>query len=142
MYDLLPRYIHTEPTMTLAPTLLPSEYEGNQGKAENIYRALIRRWLRTVASERQNHICCYCGRETNDIPEDNLQATLDHVIPRSLGGQDTLDNTVMACAKCNRSRSSQDVERYWIKRQKDFAGNNRRGNRVAGPSFEVCSYAA
>lgn len=134
--DYLPRYVHEMPTMEMARQyMLPDKPEWPR----LVYKTLLRRWLRTIASEQQNHYCCYCGRETNDIPEHNLQATLDHVIPRSMGGEDTPENTVMACAKCNRSRGSEDAEKYWKRRQKDFTGPNYRGNRVAGPAFTLCS---
>ncbi len=142
MFELIPRFVHEEPTVTLALTYLSGDHLSNENRIKSAYKALVRRWLRTVASERQNHFCCYCGRETNDIVDHDMQATLDHLVPVSKGGQDTLENSVMACAKCNRKRGNENAEEFWEKRQRDFAGKNRRGNRMAGPSFEVCSYTA
>jgi 5-methylcytosine-specific restriction endonuclease McrA len=46
---------------------------------------------------RDNHICQYCGNTKH--------LTLDHVIPRSKGGQHTWDNVVTACEKCNSKKS-------------------------------------
>lgn len=43
---------------------------------------------------RDNYTCQYCGR--ND-----LELTLDHVIPRRLGGKHSWDNLVTACKVCN-----------------------------------------
>jgi 5-methylcytosine-specific restriction endonuclease McrA len=45
---------------------------------------------------RDSSRCQYCGKEfhTTDL-------SLDHVVPRSLGGQSTWDNIVCACMKCN-----------------------------------------
>lgn len=43
--------------------------------------------------KRDDHECQYCGSEKD--------LTLDHVIPRSKGGQDTWDNLVTCCSKCN-----------------------------------------
>jgi 5-methylcytosine-specific restriction endonuclease McrA len=37
--------------------------------------------------------CAYCGREG--------YLTVDHVVPRSRGGDNTLENRVMACPPCN-----------------------------------------
>ncbi len=45
---------------------------------------------------RDNNLCQYCGRK---YPTTEL--SLDHVIPRSQGGQSTWDNVVCACVKCN-----------------------------------------
>jgi 5-methylcytosine-specific restriction endonuclease McrA len=45
---------------------------------------------------RDGHICQYCGRH---LPTHQL--SLDHVIPRSRGGQTTWENVVCACLTCN-----------------------------------------
>jgi 5-methylcytosine-specific restriction endonuclease McrA len=42
---------------------------------------------------RDHHACQYCGNAK--------KLTLDHVIPRSKGGQHTWDNVVAACETCN-----------------------------------------
>lgn len=43
---------------------------------------------------RDNFTCQYCGRRGNDL-------TIDHVIPRSRGGQHSWLNLVSACRGCN-----------------------------------------
>jgi 5-methylcytosine-specific restriction endonuclease McrA len=43
--------------------------------------------------QRDGHACQYCGSKK--------RLTLDHVIPRSKGGQHTWDNVVAACTGCN-----------------------------------------
>ena len=45
---------------------------------------------------RDNNTCQYCGKR---FPTTEL--TLDHVIPRSLGGQSSGTNLVCACVRCN-----------------------------------------
>lgn len=45
---------------------------------------------------RDNNQCQYCGRK---YPTAEL--SLDHVVPRSQGGQSTWDNIVCACVDCN-----------------------------------------
>jgi 5-methylcytosine-specific restriction endonuclease McrA len=45
---------------------------------------------------RDNNQCQYCGRK---FPTSEL--SLDHVIPRSQGGQTTWENVVCACVSCN-----------------------------------------
>lgn len=42
---------------------------------------------------RDKHTCQYCGS--------TKRLTIDHVIPRSKGGQHTWDNVVTACDHCN-----------------------------------------
>ena len=43
---------------------------------------------------RDDETCQYCGKRTRDL-------TLDHVIPRSRGGQSTWENLVASCKACN-----------------------------------------
>lgn len=48
---------------------------------------------------RDGHRCRYCRRE--DLP-----LTVDHVIPRSLGGSDGPENLVAACRDCNLGKAA------------------------------------
>jgi 5-methylcytosine-specific restriction endonuclease McrA len=43
---------------------------------------------------RDNYTCQYCGRRTSEL-------TIDHVIPRHLGGKHVWTNVVAACPHCN-----------------------------------------
>jgi 5-methylcytosine-specific restriction endonuclease McrA len=43
---------------------------------------------------RDNFVCQYCGRHTALL-------TIDHVLPRHLGGQHKWSNVVAACSHCN-----------------------------------------
>ena len=43
---------------------------------------------------RDEETCQYCGKRSRDL-------TLDHVIPRSRGGQSTWENLVASCKVCN-----------------------------------------
>jgi 5-methylcytosine-specific restriction endonuclease McrA len=43
---------------------------------------------------RDGHACQYCGHGGDSL-------TLDHVVPRSRGGQDSWENIVVACVRCN-----------------------------------------
>lgn len=52
---------------------------------------------------RDNHTCQYCGR--NDV-----ELTLDHVIPRHLGGSHTWENLVTACRGCNHVKGGRMAE--------------------------------
>ena len=48
---------------------------------------------------RDGHQCQYCGRQ---LPTRELN--IDHVIPRSRGGEDSWQNLVTACRSCNRRK--------------------------------------
>lgn len=43
--------------------------------------------------KRDQHTCQYCGTKSD--------LTLDHVLPRSRGGEDSWENLVTACNQCN-----------------------------------------
>lgn len=43
---------------------------------------------------RDNYTCQYCGIKGKDL-------TIDHVVPRWMGGPHTWDNLVACCRKCN-----------------------------------------
>lgn len=63
------------------------------------YDRLPRRSLRLnrhTIFARDGHCCQYCGRR---LPTSQL--SLDHVVPRSRGGETTWDNVVCACIMCN-----------------------------------------
>jgi 5-methylcytosine-specific restriction endonuclease McrA len=50
---------------------------------------------------RDDYICQYCGTSVS-----RKTATLDHVIPSSLGGTSTWENSVCACGDCNSRKSN------------------------------------
>ena len=56
---------------------------------------------RTNILWRDNYQCQYC---TKKFPE--LELTLDHIIPKSRGGENTWENLVTACKKCNQKKGS------------------------------------
>ena len=51
---------------------------------------------------RDHHTCQYCGIRAHDL-------TIDHVIPRSRGGQHTWDNVVAACRTCNHRKGGKSI---------------------------------
>ncbi len=52
---------------------------------------------------RDEYTCQYCGQRV-------AHPTIDHVVPKRLGGQDTWDNLVTACAKCNARKGGRTLE--------------------------------
>jgi 5-methylcytosine-specific restriction endonuclease McrA len=60
--------------------------------------------------QRDGHACQYCGSRK--------RLTLDHVIPRSKGGQHSWDNVVAACAGCNGRKGDQLLHQTNMKLRK------------------------
>ncbi len=52
---------------------------------------------------RDNYTCQYCGRR-------DVSLTVDHVIPRHLGGPHKWTNLVAACSACNHRKGGRKVE--------------------------------
>ena len=52
---------------------------------------------------RDNYTCQYCGKQGGNL-------TLDHVIPRRLGGTHSWKNLVTACEACNHRKGGRTVE--------------------------------
>ncbi len=77
-------------------------------------RKEARHHWRDSIKECWDHRCAYC----NAIPIDDKSLTLDHVKPRSAGGQDLTSNLVPACAKCNADKGSEDYKKWF--RKQDF----------------------
>jgi 5-methylcytosine-specific restriction endonuclease McrA len=59
---------------------------------------------RIAVRERAENRCEYCQKRQDESPLIALQ--IEHVIPRKHGGTDDLDNLALACADCNRKKSS------------------------------------
>lgn len=49
---------------------------------------------------RDRHRCVYCGA---------IATSLDHVVPRSRGGQHSWDNVVAACGRCNHQKADRPL---------------------------------
>ena|ERR1051325_6588326 len=45
--------------------------------------------------------CFYCFRTIEELKEQGIYMTVDHVIPKCRGGTNDLDNLVAACERCN-----------------------------------------
>jgi 5-methylcytosine-specific restriction endonuclease McrA len=58
-----------------------------------------RKITRKAVLARDAWTCQYCGRQATGL-------TVDHVIPRSRGGQSVWENIVASCAPCNRKKGS------------------------------------
>jgi 5-methylcytosine-specific restriction endonuclease McrA len=57
--------------------------------------------VRQSVRERANSLCEYCHSPERIC---STRFTIDHLIPQSLGGDDTISNLALACRRCNERR--------------------------------------
>lgn len=104
---------------------------------------LLRRYVRIPSNKlvpvsrrgvlrRDGQRCAYCG---------NAATTIDHVQPRSRGGQDSWENLVACCLKCNNVKSNRTLgEIGWKLRVRPKAPHGTtwlvRGVERAQPEWE------
>jgi hypothetical protein len=65
---------------------------------------------RNLIYKRDSNKCQYCG-STKSL-------TIDHVIPKSKGGEDTWENLVVACSPCNVKKGDKFLEQTNMKLQR------------------------
>lgn len=76
-----------------------------------VLKTVVKFRFTTVACNRMNIVwrdnnqCQYCA---NYFPSDKL--TMDHVIPKSRGGDNSWENLVAACKKCNQKKGSRTIK--------------------------------
>ena len=66
-------------------------------------RAVQRKISRRALFARDGWKCAYCGTTAGRL-------TLDHVVPRSRGGESVWENVVTACAPCNHRKGNRSLE--------------------------------
>ena len=72
-----------------------------------------RRWRKAI-KDTWNNCCCFCGNP----PISDQSLTIDHLKPRSKGGEDVSTNCLPACLEHNQSKGSQDWKPWF--RSQDF----------------------
>ncbi|MHC5182274.1 MAG: HNH endonuclease [Planctomycetota bacterium] len=72
-----------------------------------ISRRRAKRQFRQSILEAWNHACAYCEKPAT---------TLDHVRPRSKGGETSRNNLISCCANCNCRKGSYEWV-YWYRTQ-------------------------
>lgn len=61
--------------------------------------------IREYLLEKFNRKCVYCGSSS-------VVLNIDHVIPKSKGGSNRLDNLVLACAPCNQRKKARSLDEF------------------------------
>ena len=96
--------------------------------------------LQTVRFNRKNlfarddHTCQYCGRQ-----KPTNQLSLDHVVPRSHGGQTTWENIVCCCLRCNcrkGGRTPQQARMRLLSRPAKPRNNPLLAQPIQDPRYE------
>ncbi|MGD0273028.1 MAG: HNH endonuclease [Gaiellaceae bacterium] len=65
----------------------------------HVPRAVKKKISRRALFARDGWRCGYCGSSTSKL-------TLDHIVPRSRGGESVWENVVSSCASCNHRKGS------------------------------------
>ena len=73
-------------------------------------RAVQRKISRRALFARDGWRCVYCGTTTGRL-------TLDHVVPRSRGGESVWENVVTSCATCNHKKGNRTLEESGLQLQ-------------------------
>jgi 5-methylcytosine-specific restriction endonuclease McrA len=81
-----------------------------------------RKITRKAVLARDAWTCQYCGRQAAGL-------TVDHVIPRSRGGQSVWENIVASCAPCNRRKGN--------KTPREASMHPRSSPRPPGPTVFI-----
>lgn len=83
-------------------------------KNKQYKKSLIPIHLRRAVLFRDKGICQYCGKNGKPgwypdkvfeiIHGKEVAFEIDHIVPEFLGGKTILDNLILACRECNRSK--------------------------------------
>ena len=94
-------------------------YYAENAKQRKLRAAACRRWRARFATAYRERVygpdwtCHYCGWTTP--PEDRGPAhglTVDHRLPVCRGGDDSPENTLVACVSCNSRKGRKTYEEY------------------------------
>jgi len=76
----------------------------NQIKEAAAQKVKVMPSLRWLVFQRDDWKCVSCGRSSHD----NVILNMDHILPRSKGGPDRIDNLQTLCWECNIGKSNRD----------------------------------
>lgn len=74
---------------------------------ETYQHGTLHKWqLRSYVFHRDGRKCGYCGSSRKERYE------LDHIVPKSLGGTDSVSNLVVCCRECNTAKGNMTVAEF------------------------------
>lgn len=100
------------------------EIQGNEYQQGRMYGYEDKR---AYLLERENRCCIYC-----DVHASKAKMEVEHVVPKSKGGTDSLNNLVLACHECNQAKGSLSLAQFLkgkptvLRRVKTHLGANYR----------------
>jgi 5-methylcytosine-specific restriction endonuclease McrA len=89
---------------------------------------LPRKLSRREVFLRDNYTCQYCGRQTREL-------TIDHVVPRHLGGEHVWDNVVSACKACNQRKAGRSPRGAEMKLLRQPSAPHATSHRIGFDGF-------
>lgn len=67
--------------------------------------------VKEQAKNESGDTCVFCGTKTTDEPG-STRSEIDHTIPKSRGGSNTIDNAQNTCRTCNRQKGVKTTEEF------------------------------
>lgn len=90
---------HSEKMRIAIPSVIKLSYAVNvEG---DFTRHSLYRYSKQGVLARDNYTCAYC---------EGYGDTIDHVVPRALGGVSSYENCVAACRECNEEKAAKTLE--------------------------------
>jgi len=78
-----------------------AEYERHLALSSTPLRFTVAEWIGLCDGYGNKCLCC---------KQENLDLTIDHVIPVSRGGRDSIDNIQPLCRSCNSAKGSKIID--------------------------------
>ena len=94
-------FIHTTRSIVPLPSVIRLAYMVKRPRMDP-------KLTRFEVFNRDQFTCQYCGKQTR-------QLTLDHVVPRHLGGEHSWENLISACVICNHKKAGRTPEQARMK---------------------------
>ena len=80
-------------------------------------REAVKQWRQSI-KDAFGCQCAYCGVKDKEL-------TLDHIHPKTKGGEDLATNIVPACRKCNHEKGS-SIWKIWFKQRPEYCERRER----------------
>jgi hypothetical protein len=126
--------VHVGVMRTLDNHGIPYDFETEPSTSP---RAILSRLSKKAKSEIMTgdfFKCSYCGQ-----PGDNSTLTVDHIIPRAKGGDNSHGNLTTACLMCNSKKSDLEVNEFITKNflESKISENLKSKIRTLNTSFKI-----
>ncbi len=106
-----------------------SKFDSHKMKDKSVHGNLYRfgelygvKDIRSYIFDKFKHRCVYCGSTSN--------LEIDHIIPKSRGGSDRIDNLVLACRKCNNEKGNRTASEFGYDNIQQLVGKSLKAPSV------------